>query len=70
MSAQRRDLALFKRELAALMRAHDVSLGCEIEGDTHGISERFVIADGHGNELEVVAEFESFLYARDLEERS
>jgi len=56
----------FCKELRALMEKHGIdSLGVEIEGDTHGISEQFVIDDNQ-NKTHVIDGFSSYLDKSDL----
>lgn len=57
----------FKKELKTLLERYKVGLGVEIEGDTHGIdSQSFVIVDTNFKIIEVIAEYDSFIFTGDL----
>lgn len=43
------DPAAFRKELRDLLIRHDVSIGVNLEGDTHGLDETFVVIERNGN---------------------
>ena len=42
---KKRQLGDFKRELRELLKKYDCTIGAEVEGDTHGITEEFCVWD-------------------------
>ena len=61
------ELNAFVNELSELLAKYKVSIGAEITGDTHGVSQAFVVSDEHGNDHEI-KEFESYVDVYDLNE--
>jgi len=60
------DIDNFTRELADLMDKHGVRiLGVDISGDTHGITENFVVEDAD-KKAHIIAHYTSWVSASDL----
>jgi len=59
-------IAEFKNDLRELLKKYNVGIGVDIDGDTHGISENFVICASNGDTLEVINEYESYLFSCDF----
>lgn len=57
----------FLNELQALFLKYNVSLGVDIDGDTHGIYENFIVIDG--NKEHIINEGSSYLDAYDIKEQ-
>jgi len=55
----------FKRELRELLNKHQVSIGVDVEGDTHGISTNFVVLDNDGK-THILNHYSSYLDPHDL----
>lgn len=59
----------FKEDLRAVLEKHNVTLGVNIDGDTHGIQiEGFVAYDNKTHEEHVLEEYSPWLDASDLKE--
>lgn len=43
------ELDVFRRELRELLERHDVAVGVNLEGDTHGLDQTFVVVEKNGN---------------------
>lgn len=43
------ELDVFRRELRELLASHNVSIGVNLEGDTHGLDQTFVVTERNGN---------------------
>lgn len=40
---------VFRREFRELLERHNVSVGVNLEGDTHGLDQTFVVIESNGN---------------------
>ena len=59
----------FKKELHVLLAKHNVGLGVDIDGDTHGLLYNFVVEDVFsGDTIHILNEGCSSLEASDLKE--
>lgn len=56
----------FNRDLKALLNKYKVRIGVDIDGDTHGITENFVVIDSAGNES-IINHYSAFVDASDLD---
>lgn len=61
------ELKAFKAELKALLSKYNVSLLVDIEGDTHGIENHFVVSDNaQGGKEFIINHYNNYLSAGDL----
>ncbi|MBL4901010.1 MAG: hypothetical protein JKX76_15490 [Colwellia sp.] len=59
------DLAAFTDDLKKLLDKYNVRLGVDIEGDTHGVTENFVVIDSQHNE-HILNHYSAYVDASDL----
>jgi len=55
----------FKQDLKELLIKHNVSIGVDIKGDTHGISENFIVIDSNNKET-IINHYSAYIDASDL----
>lgn len=67
MSQPAVDLASFKKDLRDLLTKHKVILAVDIEGDTHGVTENFVVIDSNDT-MHTLVEYSAYLTVSDLRE--
>ena len=61
----------FKKDLIALMKWHKVSLGVEMEGDTHGVECNFMVFDADDLNCAngyILSHYSNYLDIDDLQE--
>jgi len=58
----------FCEELRALYAKYDMYLGVNLEGDTHGLSTKFMLIDKDHNDVEVLNHYNSYLDIEDIVE--
>ena len=59
----------FATELSALLNKYDVSLDVELDGDTHGLSTNFTVADNkHPRKSHILNMYETGIDAGDLDD--
>jgi len=49
------------KELKELLKKHDVCLGVDIDGDTHGISAKFIVEDRKTQKETVLVNFSAYI---------
>jgi hypothetical protein len=55
----------FRKDLRELLIKYNLTLAVDIDGDTHGITENFIIMDDKGNQ-HILNHFSAYLDASDL----
>jgi len=60
------DIDNFKKELRQLLIKYGVTIGVDIDGDTHGINTNFIVANSNRNETYILNYYSSYLDSYDL----